>query len=750
MQLTDILNNLSEVVACNEEKVVAVEINNSGSAEVFFRNNEIVSSEIREFTPFILLTSSALLNKVQINCKIKNLTPALSSGKKNYCALALFQNSDEYKLCLKHLKKETGYTPSAPGAPYKIFSDLNSQFMILSGIRLFRGMTFSQLRRFQFDIETLTTEGYEFPNPKREDDAVCMISMSDNSGWEQCLQLNKPYSEKELLEEFVNIIKLRNPDIIEGHNLFNFDFSYIEERAKLHKIKLKLGRNDSILKSRPSRFNIAEKTVTYKKYEIYGRHIIDTYHLVQHYDVIHRNLESFGLKSVAVHFGVAASDRTYVEGKDITHIFKTDPDRLLKYALDDVRETASIAEILAPSYFYMIQLIPLSYQNSVIRGNATKIDLMLISEYIRQGYSIPYPSLPQSITGALTGAPSTGVFSNVWHCDIRSLYPSIIISEKLVPQSDRLAVFSKYLSKLRTFRLMAKDAQKLATDKDEKQEYNALQTSFKILINSFYGYLGFAMGAFNDYQMADKVTTRGRELLNLMLDFLKSVNALIIEMDTDGIYFQPPESMNLTPTEMEKQFQNILPEGIEVELDSVYPAMFCYKSKNYALLSNEGEVIITGAALKSRGIEPFQRDYMKELLHLLMLKKYSDIEKLTEKYRAIISDRKIPLKKLAKTVTLKEKPENYRKKLQAGKTRRNAAYELALNSPGKYTQGDQISYIVTGNSKKVSVVDNAILLTPEIKHGIENTTYYLGKLDDLYKKFSNFISTPSDQTEFDF
>ena len=749
MQLSDILNNLSEVVPCSENNIVAVEIHDSANAEIFFREADEVRSEVRPFTPFMLLHSRELLNNFKSEYQIIPLVPGESASKKYYSFTALFRNEDDYKSCIKYLKNETGYNPSAPGAPYKIFSDLNAQFMILSGIRLFRGMTFSQIRRLQFDIETLTTDGYEFPNPKREGDAICMISMSDNTGWEECLQLNNPFSEKELLEEFVRIIKLRDPDVIEGHNIFNFDFPYIEARAKLHKVKLKLGRNSSTLKSRPSRFNVAEKTVSYKKYEIYGRHIADTYHLVQHYDVINRNLESYGLKSVAVHFGIASSERTYVEGKDITEIFRKDPERLLRYALDDVRETAAVAEILAPSYFYMTQLIPFSYQNSIIRGNAAKIDLMLISEYIRSGHSIPYPSMPQPITGALTGAPSTGVFSNVWHCDIRSLYPSIIISENLVPQFDRLGIFTEYLTKLRDFRLTAKDARKLAADKEEEQEYNALQSSFKILINSFYGYLGFAMGAFNDYKMADKVTARGRELLSSMLEFLKSLNAVIIEMDTDGIYFQPPESLKLTPQEMEKKIQSILPEGIEVELDAVYPAMFCYKSKNYALLTDEGEVIITGAALKSRGIEPFQRDYMKELLYLLMLQKFDEIDQLTDKYRTMISEQKIPLEKLAKTVTLKEKPENYRKKLQAGKTRRNAAYELALNASRSYTQGDQISYIVTGNSKKASVVDNSVLLTPELDR-IENTVYYLGKLDELYRKFSSFIPSGSGQAEFDF
>ena len=54
-----------------------------------------------------------------------------------------------------------------------------------------------------------------------------------------------------------------------------------------------------------ARMQIAERTITYRKYEIFGRHIIDTWILAQHYDIATRELQSFGLKEIARHFGVA-------------------------------------------------------------------------------------------------------------------------------------------------------------------------------------------------------------------------------------------------------------------------------------------------------------------------------------------------------------------------------------------------------------------------------------------------------------
>ena len=52
-----------------------------------------------------------------------------------------------------------------------------------------------------------------------------------------------------------------------------------------------------------------------------------------------------------------------------------------------------------------------------------------------------------------------------------------------------------------------------AAEDPAKQHYlHALQNTFKILINSFYGYLGFAQGHFADFDAAARVTQIGRDL----------------------------------------------------------------------------------------------------------------------------------------------------------------------------------------------------------------------------------------------
>src|SRR5438105_14783858 len=145
--------------------------------------------------------------------------------------------------------------------------------------------------------------------------------------------------------------------------------------------------------------------------------------------------------------------------------------------------------------------------------------------------------------GGYTDIFFTGVARNVWHCDVASLYPSIMLAFDCFPNTDRLQIFRHLLTDLRQFRLEAKAKMRAAKNPKEQRYFHALQNTFKILINSFYGYLGFAQGNFADFDAAARVTQIGRDLLKKMIDWLNAQGAQVIEVDTDGIYFVPPSSV---------------------------------------------------------------------------------------------------------------------------------------------------------------------------------------------------------------
>ncbi len=698
---------------------------------LFWRDGERRFQTSEPFNPFIWISREELLDG-----PIKDAVTTTLEGDAPFRWKVSFPT---WKACQKAkswLGKTSGATAGNPQAPYFLPGDPVQQYLLQSGRTLFKGMRFDEVRRLQLDIECYTTRGFEFCNADREGDRIIAIALGDSSGWREVLS-GAELDEKALLEAFVARVRERDPDVIEGHNIFNFDLPYLTARAKRHGVKLELGRDGQAPDSRPSRFNIGERTVSYTRFEIFGRHVIDTYFLVQAYDITHRSLESYGLKSVARHFGISPADRVYLGGGDISAEFEKDPANLMRYALHDIEETEALSRLLSQSAFVQAQLLPFSYQNVSVRGNATKIDALILREYLRLGRAIPLPDKGRPFSGGYTDLFVEGVIRTVHHCDVRSLYPSLMLTRRIGPRNDTLGVFHRLLEQLRLFRIAARDQEKAAATEAARAHFNALQTTFKILINSFYGYLGFDQVRFSDFDAAERVAAEGRELLRQMIDWLRKHGATPVEIDTDGVYYVPP--VGDSPGKQEsfrKAFSDSLPAGIDVEFDGEYVAMFSYKMKNYALLSDNGEIVIKGAALKSRGLEPFQRNFLKEMIRLKLEGREADLPALKAKFEGDIRDRKWPVSLLAKTETLQDSPATYAAKIGEKGRGRNAAYELALKSGRDYRAGDQLSYYVTGAKKSVQVFASARLVSEwNPVERDENVPYYLGKLDALYEKF---------------
>lgn len=719
--------------------MVAVEYSESdgeGYIDRFERGEDNKVHRVREpFRPYLWIADPKPARDADAALQVDRLE---GSAPLKYVARTM--NIKDMNVLLTRLRQKTGKTRTAPDAPYFCITDPVQQYLMESGRTLFKGMDFGHLRRLQVDIETYTTPGYDFSNADRPEDRIIAIALADGDGWIEVLDGSK-CDEQQLLVRFSEILTEHDPDVIEGHNIFNFDLPYLAARARRFKINMKLGRDGSTPSFRNSRFNAAERTLTYERCDIYGRHVIDTYFLAQLYDISQRSLSGYGLKEVARHFELAPEDRTYLEGHEIARVFRENPGKVMSYARDDIIETGRVAALLSSVYFTQTQMLPMTYQNAALRGNATKIDSLMLREYLRRNHAIPSPDSARSFAGGYTDIFFTGICHNVHHCDIQSLYPSLMLKYRLEPCSDELHVFLEMLEVLRNFRIDAKKEMLAASDNTTRETYSSLQSAFKILINSFYGYLGFSQARFSDFDQAEKVAAEGRRLLRHMVDWLKENGANPIEIDTDGIYFVPPEYGDGTEQQsFEKALQSSLPSGIEVEFDGRYHAMFSYKMKNYALLGEDGELTLRGAALKSRGLEPFQRDFMVELLRYLLEDRAAEAPALKARYEEDIRERRWPIQRLAKTETLQEAPATYAAKVEDKNRGRSAAYELALKSQRKYRAGDQIAYYITGDKKNVTVYSSAKLVADwDAEDRDENVPYYLAKLEALYAKFAEWI-----------
>jgi DNA polymerase I len=713
-------------------RIVAIELGDTGTVKVYRRETDgSTATDIEPFHPFVWCDSDV----TDLNIDAEKLAGDLRYGWR------ISVNSWKELIALRNGLK-------AAGRSFFALSDPVQHYLTHTGRTLFKGLPFGELRRLQIEVLSFVGGETEIPDASQPADHIMSIALSDNSGWEELVVVDPAKaeeSERAALKRLTAIIKERDPDVVEGHNLFRFDLPYLVARARKAKVKLDWGRSGGFLRSRPSRLQIAEKTIDYPKFTVDGRHFVDTFLLAQFYDVGMRSLSGFERIDVVQHFGLTAEAQiSSLSGKELQRAYLDDADRFRQRALCAVRETRAVADLLSPSYFIQAQIFPYNYQDVIVRGNATRINALFLREYYRQRHSIPEMPMVRGFEGGYTAIFFTGVARNVWHCDIASLYPSVMLQFDCFPVTDQLQIFRSLLTDLRTFRLEAKASMRAAKDRAQQQYFHALQNTFKILINSFYGYLGFAQGHFADFDAAARVTQIGRELLQKMIDWLTARGAQVIEVDTDGIYFVPPKDAK--SDELREALAKELPPGIEVEFDEQFDAMFSYKAKNYALLTRDGEVIIKGGALKSRGLEKFQRVFLEEMIKLIMQEKSESIQQLREEFEQKIRGREWNIDMLMKTDTLQDSLDKYRAKIAGSARNRAAAYELALASGRNYKPGEQVSYYITGSGKKVAAYEAAKLASAfDPQNRDENIDYYVAKLDELVKKFANVAPAESKQ-----
>jgi DNA polymerase elongation subunit (family B) len=708
--------------------------------EVYARtpSDEVERSRERLY-PFFFLPDAGLLAQAREGVKVRRL-----KGDAFHRHVAVFDTWDAYWNGLRAAERALTASDAPAESLYRIPSPAQ-QYLTQTGRTLFKGMDFDDLHRLQLDIEVVGENG--FPNASRASDEVIIVALSDNRGWQQTLH-SLGSSEADLLRRTIQTVSERDPDVIEGHNIYNFDLSYLRDRCARYHIPFALGRDGSEPRTFDSSMRFAERSVDYTAFEIAGRHVVDTMFQVMSYDVFKRDLPGYGLKVAARYFGFAPEGRTYVEGDQIPHVWRTDPERLIAYAADDVTETERLARHLSGSTFYLTQMLPMLYGQVARVGPAAKIEALFIREYLRRRQSFPRAEWGSQSVGGYTDVFVTGVTGPVVYADVESLYPSIMLNYGVEPAGDALGLFAHLLRRLTDLRFATKADMKRATSPDERSSLDARQSSYKVLINAFYGNLGFGHAAFNDFAEADRVAHVGQDLLRQIMALIRTDGGRVIEVDTDGVLFEPPPSV--VGEEAERAYVDSLssrmPEGINVGFDGRFARMLSYKKKNYVLLGYDGTLKYKGSSLVSRSSERFGRQFIREAVPLVLDEDVSGLHNLYLVYRDRIQSRGWTDASLfARTETLKETLSTYDRLVGEGKRARSASYELARQRAERTglapRPGDRVSYYIAGSDARASAHEAARLVDewdPDAPD--ENVAFYLRRLDEFARKFEPFFS----------
>lgn len=577
----------------SQSSVIAVEVAGESDVVLYLREGGAIREKRSSFSPWLIVPEH-LQSRLRSADEVQHL-----EGDGYFSHLGRFGRWSKWREVYRSLRED-------PAAHVLAFASPVEQYLVDSGTAQFMSIEFDELRRAQVDIETL---GF---NPQHPDAAIIIVAVSVNGADPEIFRADE-LSEADIIDALADWIVRIDPDVIEGHNIFNFDIPYLATRARRHDRMLNWGRDGSPVRfGNTRRFKAGARSVPFEPAYVRGRHIIDTYQQIQRYDTAGL-LSSYGLKQAIEGLGLSREDRTFVEGPKIAATWRTDPDTLVRYSIDDVRDTDMLSRLALPTEFYQTRILPSTLQQVAIGGTGEKVNDLLVRAYVSRGQSVPYPQTPRGYPGGYTEIRRVGRFSPVVKCDVESLYPAIMLTDRIAPSSDHLGVFLPMLETLTGQRLSAKRMANSTTGY-ESVRWNGLQSSLKVLINSFYGYLGYSRGYFNDYAAAERVTVRGHEIIRQVTTELEALGAQTIEIDTDGVYFQPPDAVASVDQELEmiETVSNQLPEGISLAHDGRWEAMLSLRLKNYALLEYDGRLVLKGSGLRSRRDEGYLRTFIED------------------------------------------------------------------------------------------------------------------------------------------
>jgi DNA polymerase I len=692
------------------ERIVAVERSGPDRVRVYRRVDGQVAEERASFRPWLLMTDEPAWADLASDIRTTRL-----DGNADYCWFVECRNWNVYQDVRNRLRDAS--------ADPLVFNSPIQQYLISSGRTLFKVMVYDDLLRLQLDIEATSLDAFA-PNAR-----VFLISARTSTGEERLFGAAEE-DETTILEDLTTFIRDVDPDIIEGHNVFNYDVPYLLARAAACGVSLAWGRDGSVVRASNNtrtQFKVGARSIPYQQHFIYGRHIIDTYQQIQRYDVA-GNFSSYGLKNVIEALGYTRDEREFIPGEEIARVWEEDRTRVIRYALDDVRDVAVLSDLSVPKDFYQSQIVPDALQDIATSGPGEKINDLMVRIYLGERQCIPRPEPSREYPGGYADVLRTGVFKPVVKCDVASMYPSIMLTWRIGSRRDPLGVTLPLLKTLTERRLHAKAEARRTTGR-ERGYWQGIQGSFKVLINSFYGNLGYSRAYFNDFGAAADVTLRGQEIIKSVVRALEDHGATPIEVDTDGVYFVPPAS--IPPSEAEEeaflaQIARALPAGIELAYDGSYAGMVSLKMKNYALIDREGHTILKGSSLRSRREEPLMRAFPQQAITLFVEGSKEAVRELYFSFAERIQRKEYDPREICRWETVTEK---------------------TFSSDSNKRLAEAARGIAVGERLEVYQRVDGSLARLENYARDEDTTYLLRRLRDMAERFYELFD---DSRDFDY
>ncbi|NYB52624.1 MAG: DNA polymerase [Methanobacteriaceae archaeon] len=409
-----------------------------------------------------------------------------------------------------------------------------------------------------FDIEVYSPHGM----PQSDRDPIIMISFSSNQGFQKVFSTKDSSpdfvevvkGERELLQKFVETVNSIKPDFILGYNSDGFDFPYLRDRASHLGVPLRLGVDGSRLKF--TRVGVSNSAM------IRGRIHIDLYPNIRRYlHLNHHTLEH-------VHRELFGKGKMDIPKKDI-HIYWEEGgdklEKLFRYSLDDAVSVTQIGEKMLPLSIELTRIVGQPLFEVARMASGRHVEWYLIKKSFEYGNLVPNKASSSELSqregihvvGGYVKEPVKGLHQDIVYFDFRSLYPSIIISKNISPDSlihdseDNCHITPEYGHRFRKTpvgfipsamgeiledRMRVKSLMKESEDKRQIQVLNVQQEALKRLANTIYGLYNHSSFRWYSLECSEAITAWGRDFLKKTMGDSEKQGFKPVYADTDGFF----------------------------------------------------------------------------------------------------------------------------------------------------------------------------------------------------------------------
>jgi len=533
-------------------------------------------------------------------------------------------------------------------------------------------------------------------------------------------------SEKELIERFKEIIEDQKAEIITGYNTDEFDFRILRERARENDLALDIGLlNEKVKFERRGRFSSAR---------VKGRMHLDLYPFIAHIMSPGLDSERLDLDSVAEEFLGRNKDDIEFEKMKESWDEKENLEELADYALKDSVLAYELGKEIIPQIFELSRitgLIPFDACR-LTYGQLTE-NFLLREAYRREKLSPNRPSREErrkrrregAYEGGFVYSPEPGLYEDIALLDFKSLYPTVMVSHNISPDTlevkgcddvfqleefdyefcqDFQGFFPELIESLITERTELK--QRIADLEESSSEHKSMdsrQRALKVLANSFYGYLGYEGARWYSRESAEATTYLGRKYIQDAVEEAEEKGFEVVYGDTDSL-FQRKDDLKDSIDDFLQEVNDELPSFMKLELEGFFKRGFFTSTdsgegakKKYALLSENGEMKITGFEYVRRDWSQIAKETQKRVIRKVLEGKPEQASELVKDTVERLKQGEVDTEKLEIFTELTKKPENY-----DSTAPHVEAAKKAIRRGEDIGPGDTVAYVITRGGGSIS------------------------------------------------